>query len=149
MPNRRRSSCIGTYGRLLMKRRSCGAVHWVLGPPFECPFIGPFAVPLVVGPAGADIGGVEAGIGTWFPFPFPLPGTPSAWRTKAGLAAAAGCIPFVPAATGGTNPGVGATPLSCGTTGGCAVWGADGRGVGAVASAGLTPAARRGPSVAP
>ena len=30
--NRRRSSCIGTYGRLLMNRRSCGAVH--------CPFEG-------------------------------------------------------------------------------------------------------------
>jgi len=27
MPNRRRSSCIGTYGRLLMKRRSWGAVQ--------------------------------------------------------------------------------------------------------------------------
>ena len=30
MPKRRRSSCIGTYGRLLMKRRSWGAVHWPL-----------------------------------------------------------------------------------------------------------------------
>ena len=33
--NRRRSSCIGTYGRLLMKRRSCGAVQ---GEPRSAPF---------------------------------------------------------------------------------------------------------------
>src|SRR4051794_41824271 len=78
MPNRRRSSCIGTYGRLLMKRRSCGAVHWVLGPPFECPFIGPFAVPLVVGPAGAGIGGGGGGARNRVLFPLPFSGAPPA-----------------------------------------------------------------------
>ena len=45
MPKRRRSSCIGTYGRLLMNRRSCGAVH--------CPFrSGPWH--------GAPLGSVAA-----------------------------------------------------------------------------------------
>ena len=38
MPNLRRSSCIGTYGRLLMNRRSCGAVHWVSGTPPRWPW---------------------------------------------------------------------------------------------------------------
>src|SRR4051794_41311303 len=104
MPNRRRSSCIGTYGRLLMKRRSCGAVHWVLGPPFECPFIGPFAVPLVVGPAGGDIGGGGGRLRNLVSFPLPFPCLPSPGGAEGGLPAPARGLPFLPPAARGTKP---------------------------------------------
>jgi hypothetical protein len=51
IPNRRRSSCIGTYGRLLMNRRSCGAVHPGGGP-------------------SGPIGDGEALMEAWFGTPF-------------------------------------------------------------------------------
>ncbi len=63
MPKRRRSSCIGTYGRLLMKRRSCGAVQpldvgWA-GRGRRAGRRGPSPRRLVGGPGGRSLAPLE------------------------------------------------------------------------------------------